>query len=117
MKETIIFRIWPSRGGGLVTMQKRLWKTAKADSDKKQGDDTMSDNQATIMDFSAALRALKNGKRIQRASWKNFKAYLYLMTAEDGRKLFALHTMDKMPEREWSPSCQDCFAEDWVVVE
>lgn len=69
------------------------------------------------IDFSEALRALKAGKRIQRASWKNFKAFIYLRKNKFGRIFLVLHTMDKMPEKEWIPSVKDVLAEDWVIVQ
>ena len=100
-----------------MTAQKRLREMAKTETVKQQGDDTMSDPQAIIMDFSDALRALKDGKRIQRASWKNFKAYLYLRKMKLRSDLLVLHTMDKMPEKEWMPTLHDMLAEDWRIVE
>lgn len=69
------------------------------------------------MDFGQAIRELKNGKRIQRASWKNFKAYIYLRKMKFRSDLFVLHTLDKMPEKEWIPSVKDVLAEDWVIVQ
>ena len=78
---------------------------------------TTTQQPLDCIDFSEALRALKAGKRIQRTSWKNYKAFIYLRENKFGRIFLVLHTMDKMPEKEWMPSLSDLLAEDWAVIE
>ena len=78
---------------------------------------TTTQQPLDCIDFSEALRALKAGKRVQRASWKNFKAYIYVRKMKFRSDLFVLHTLDKMPEKEWIPSVKDVWAEDWVIVQ
>lgn len=85
------------------------------------------------MDFSAALQAIKDGKRVTRDGWNGKGMYVYFVPAnayaaqtdvaraEFGdmvpyRAYMALKTAqnDVAP---WSASNTDILAEDWVVLE
>lgn len=76
------------------------------------------------MDFSEALKLMKEGKVVTRSGWNNpnisvavqfpdehsanTKPYLYMMKSKEGEKT------DRFP---LDLSCESLFAEDWVIVE
>ncbi len=78
------------------------------------------------MDFSDALRALKDGKRVARAGWNGKGMWLLLapgglVSGYDGRDMEAQPYVGmKTAQGTWVPwlcSQTDLLADDWQVVE
>lgn len=83
------------------------------------------------MDFGEAIKALKEGKRVQRIGWdgKNMHifleehfAYLILAGPSKGVKriyepVICMYTAQKTTQPGWSASQADMLAEDWQVIQ
>lgn len=86
------------------------------------------------MDFGGALKALKEGKAVERRGWNGKGLFVYLVTGgnypvqmdivkpiaeKDGTLKYnpymAIKNMDGSIST-WVPSVNDCLAEDWFVV-
>lgn len=87
------------------------------------------------VDFGVALKALKDGKRIQRLGWNGKGLFVYLVPANSypaqtgaAKKYFgegamvpynaymAIKNVDESVST-WVPSVNDCLSEDWVVLD
>lgn len=78
-------------------------------------------DQPTLVEFSAALEALKAGKAVRRAGWKNYTVALHQFHPQDKAPVFAVHTQGSNPNEGmlvggWAPSPADLLAKDWVVL-
>lgn len=94
----------------------------------------------TTMDFGAAIRAMKQGKRVARTGWNGKGMYLWLLPAahvkaewckephlkelaeQNGGEVECLgsvrmKTADGKVLTGWLASQTDMLAEDWVIVE
>lgn len=91
------------------------------------------------LDFGAAIRALKDGKKVCREGWNGKGMYLWLLPAtevkrewvKDGRMLEAFGDRDTLPclgsirmftaTKEvltgWLASQTDMLAEDWCILD
>ena len=74
--------------------------------------------QDVPMTFSTALDALKSGKTVTRAGWKNPKIVVQVQSPDENSKmtkpyLIMLKNDDIFP---LDLSCESIFADDWVVV-
>lgn len=85
--------------------------------------------EAVTFDFSFALEALKQGKRVRRTGWNGKDMFIFLAKGKD---LTSCICSDNMPPCTdsicmktednkicvgWLASQTDMFAEDWTVVE
>lgn len=88
-----------------------------------------------ILNFGAALEALKQGKKVARHGWNGKGMYLYYVS--EGRYPVKMDIAKEIADKEgmvsygayiaiksvsgvvyiWNPSQQDLFADDWVIVE
>ncbi len=70
-----------------------------------------------IYTFSAALNALVDGNRVQRAGWHGKGMYVYLWDDPAGvlRPCFILRTPDGGLQPGWLPSTADLLAGDWAM--
>lgn len=77
------------------------------------------------MDFSDALAALKQGKRIQREGWSERGVFAHYVPASPQEHIIQ-HAVLRYPECRvphvpatvpWIPSQTDLFAEDWVILD
>lgn len=92
------------------------------------------DRRVLQLDFSVALRALKNGEKLARTGWNGKDMFVYLVPAssypaQTGAAqahfgpnalvpygaYFALQGADGVVNT-WVPSVTDCLAEDWALV-
>ena len=88
-----------------------------------------------MFDFGVALKALKDGKRVQRQGWNGKGLFVYLVPANSypaqtgaAKKHFgegamvpynaymAIKNVDESVST-WVPSVNDCLSEDWVVLD
>ncbi|WP_264791459.1 DUF2829 domain-containing protein [Aureispira anguillae] len=77
------------------------------------------------MDFGDALKAVKNGKKIQRQGWngKGMHVALFeiLMSADDPDSEFppvlSLYNAQGKQQLGWAPSQADLMAEDWSIID
>lgn len=97
------------------------------DTDKSEGqqcgddEETPEDEgQEGFASFSAALTWLKEGRKIARASWPNYK-YVYLYTRHT--KTYGGVVTDQLLQinariggGSWTPSSEELLATDWMVV-
>lgn len=78
-------------------------------------------------DFSDALKALKERKRIKRLNWNGNTQWVVLIDpgnamhvstagAFDMQKCFGLKNAQNKMQPGWVPSIGDLLAEDWVVI-
>ncbi|NCX94942.1 MAG: DUF2829 domain-containing protein [Chitinophagia bacterium] len=65
------------------------------------------------MDFSAALVAIKEGKRVQRSGWNGKGQFVETGIFSITIAVITTTTGTRVP---WVPSQSDLFAEDWVEV-
>ena len=81
----------------------------------------------TTYDFSDALKALKEGKRIQRINWNSNNQWVVMIDpgnamhvstagAFDMQKCFGLKNAQGKMQPGWIPSIGDLLAVDWVVI-
>ena len=76
-----------------------------------------------MMDFGAALRALKRGKLVARQGWNGKGMHIRLETfVSQGQQLefepcIVMWTAQKKRQPGWLASQADMLAEDWVIVE
>ena len=71
------------------------------------------------MNFSKALKKLKKGKMMTRASWSSKGATVHKAAYRKGIKPFFLICFDANDDEmfsPWVPSVGDLFAEDWQKV-
>ena len=75
------------------------------------------------LDFSWALRALKDGCRVARKGWNGSGMHLEVQNPDSNSKMTHPYLFMSIPEcREgtrllpWQPAQVDIFAEDWMVV-
>ncbi len=79
-------------------------------------------------DFSDALRALEQGKRIHRLNWNGNNQWVILInpgnamhTSTEGsfdmQKCFGLKNAQNKMQPGWIPSTGDLLAKDWVIKE
>lgn len=71
------------------------------------------------MDFSEALRCIKNGQRLARAGWNGKGMHIEIQRPDQHSKMTLPYifmftaTGDRVP---WLASQTDLLAEDWVTV-
>ncbi|QQV91430.1 protein of unknown function DUF2829 [Tenacibaculum phage Gundel_1] len=86
-----------------------------------------------LVNFGEAIKALKEGKRVQRQGWNGKGMYLYLVKGqsfpsltEHAKKEFGENTPYrpymalKTAQNDiatWSPSGSDALADDWIVLD
>lgn len=69
------------------------------------------------MDFSKALQALKQGKRIAREGWNGRNQYVYLLALMGMYEpCVVLHNAQGKDQPGWVCSQGDLLADDWVIV-
>lgn len=77
-------------------------------------------------DFSAALKGLKEGKRISRINWNGNTQWVILINpgnamhisaagSFDMQKCFGLKNAQNKMQPGWVPSIGDLLAEDWII--
>ena len=91
-----------------------------------------AENESENLDFGAAIRLLKDGKRLQRAGWNGKNQYIELATCisyknNDGNIIDVFHNDIESRaiafvgtsgvQLGWLASQADMLAEDWKVVE
>jgi hypothetical protein len=68
------------------------------------------------MDFSDALREIKNGGTVARSGWNGKGQWIYWRpSTEDLGDFLAIHPVSG-PDVPWLASQTDLLAEDWVVT-
>lgn len=84
--------------------------------------------EQTNFSFDVALKALKEGKEVKRASWpdKNFIAmvdlseYVCITSPKEEVSGFSIIRRKSDPEwstEDWKPTNNDLLAEDWIVLQ
>ena len=83
------------------------------------------------MDFSMALTALKEGKKIARVGWNGKGMFICLVATSTGviatkdettsidKVIINAHFVIKGVDNRyntWVPSISDCLADDWMIV-
>ena len=87
------------------------------------------------MNFSKALEALKEGKKVARKGWNGKGQFVYYVPADryvakteaakkiadlDGKVNYRAYLALRTAQGDiatWVPSISDCLAEDWEIVE
>ena len=68
------------------------------------------------MNFSKALKKLKNGATMTRGSWATRGASVWCEASTAIRPYFLIDFGDGQPHSFWVPSIGDLFAKDWEEV-
>lgn len=77
-------------------------------------------------DFGWALRALKNGKRVQRSGWNGKGGWLELQRPDEHSKMSLPYLFLNLPREEgprccdlvpWVANQTDILSEDWAVID
>lgn len=77
------------------------------------------------MDFADALKALKNGQKVQNKCWNGPGMYLEMQVPDENSKMGCPYIYINMPEAHplypnkmvpWTPSQLDLMSDGWEVI-
>ena len=75
------------------------------------------------MDFGQAIKAIKNGKKVQRAGWNGSGMHLEAQFPDEHSRMTFPYLFMVIPNCQegtrllpWQPAQVDIFSEDWSVI-
>lgn len=68
------------------------------------------------MTFALAWTAMLNGKRLQRPRWVGYGEYIRVLAISCYEPCIVLQTERGTERPGWTPSTEDLFATDWMIV-